>query len=106
MLQLRNYTLAFIFFRMTCNGICSGVARLGAITGILIGEMKMLNESQVVLALAGGLILISAFLIKVIPDMTKHKMPNTVQDVLLVQFPQRFPEEPNATSMATLNTVT
>ena len=97
---------------------------MGAITGILIGEMKMLNESQVVLALAGGLILTSAFLIKVIPDMTKHKMPNTVQDVLLVQFPQRYPEAiprlnaqlptpvdvddlfPNATSVATLNTVT
>ena len=79
-------------YRITCNGICSGVARLGAITGIIVGEMKILNESPVVLTLAGALIMISAFLIKIIPDMTKHKMPNTIQDVLLVQFPERFNE--------------
>ena len=79
-------------YRITCNGICSGVARLGAITGLIIGEMKILNESPVALTLAGVLIMISAFLIKIIPDMTKHKMPNTVQDVLLVQFPERFNE--------------
>ena len=84
---------------MTCNGICSGAARLGAITGLIVGEMKILNESPVVLTLAGVLIMISAFLIKVIPDMTKHKMPNTLQDVLMVQFPQRFPE-PNPPNLA------
>ena len=83
-------------YRITCNGICSGVARLGAITGIIVGEMKILNESPVVLTLAGALIMISAFLIKIIPDMTKHKMPNTIQDVLLVQFPERFNENDTA----------
>ena len=27
-----------LYFRSTCTGICSGAARLGAITGIIIGE--------------------------------------------------------------------
>ena len=71
---------------MTCNGICSGAARLGAITGILLGEMKILNGSSTVLILTGILILISAFLIKVLPDMTKHRMPKSNKDVMLVQF--------------------
>ena len=56
--------------------------------------MKILNESPVVLTLAGTLILISAFLLKVIPDMTKHKMPNSTNDVMLVQFPARNTEIP------------
>jgi hypothetical protein len=30
--------LIHTYFRSTCTGICSGAARLGAITGIIIGE--------------------------------------------------------------------
>ena len=74
------------FSRATCTGICSGAARLGAITGIIIGEMKLLHSSFLVNILAGIVTLISALLIKVLPDMTKEKMPVTSKDIENVQF--------------------
>ena len=79
-----------LLFRTTCTGICSGAARLGAITGIIVGEMKLLHSSMVVNTLAGIVTLISALLIKVLPDMTKEKMPVTSKDIEKVQFPERF----------------
>ena len=78
------------YFRTTCTGICSGAARLGAITGIIIGELKLLHSSFVVNALAGIVTLISALLIKVLPDMTKENMPVTSQDIEKVQFPEKI----------------
>ena len=89
-------------FRNTCTGICSTSARIGAITGILLGEMKILNLSHVLLAFTGTLILISGFLIKLLPDMTKHKLPENSEDVLKVQFPssnQILPKTSNATEL-------
>ena len=79
-----------LYFRTTCTGICSGAARLGAITGIIIGELKLLHSSFVVNALAGIVTLISALLIKVLPDMTKENMPVTSQDIEKVQFPEKI----------------
>jgi len=77
-------------YRSTCTGICSGAARLGAITGIIIGELKLLHSSFAVNALAGIVTLISALLIKVLPDMTKENMPVTSQDIEKVQFPEKI----------------
>ena len=77
-----------ISYRNTCTGICSGAARLGAITGILLAEMNILNNSSVVLTFAGTFVAFAALLIKLLPDMTKHKMPNTVDDVMQIQFPR------------------
>ena len=83
-----KYLFINVSYRNTCTGICSGAARLGAITGILMAEMNILNNSSVVLTFAGTFVLFAAFLIKLLPDMTKHKMPNTVDDVMQIQFPR------------------
>jgi hypothetical protein len=40
--------------------------------------------------LAGIVTLISALLIKVLPDMTKENMPVTSQDIEKVQFPEKI----------------
>ena len=45
---------------------------------------------MVVNALAGIVTLISALLVKVLPDMTKERMPVTSKDIEKVQFPERF----------------
>jgi len=75
-------------FRNTCTGICSGAARLGAITGILVSELKILDASYVLLT-AGCFVLVSAFLIELLPDMTKHELPNNPEDLMKVQFPDK-----------------
>ena len=75
-------------FRNTCMGICSGATRLGAITGILLSELQVLNESYVLLT-AGCFMLVSAYLILLLPDMTKYNLPNTPEDVMKVQFPDK-----------------
>ena len=54
-----------------------------------IGELKLLHSSFVVNALAGIVTLISALLIKVLPDMTKENMPVTSKDIEKVQFPEK-----------------
>ena len=78
------------YFRTTCTGLCSGAARLGAITGIMIGELNLLHSSVIVNVLAALVTLLSAFLIKILPDMTKHRMPVSLQDIAKVQFPEMF----------------
>ena len=56
--------------------------------------MNVLNNSNVVLTFAGTFVLFAAFLIKLLPDMTKHDMPNTVEDVMRVQFPRAIQNQP------------
>jgi hypothetical protein len=55
-----------------------------------IGELKLLHSSFAVNTLAGIVTLISALLIKVLPDMTKENMPVTSQDIEKVQFPEKI----------------
>ena len=77
-------------FRTTSTGICSGAARVGAITGIMIGELNLLHSSLIVNTLAAIVTLLSAVLIKILPDMTKERMPVTLEDISKVQFPEMF----------------
>ena len=67
--------------RTTCTGICSGAARIGAITGIILGELKSFHQSPAVVILAGIFCVISAIFSKVLPDMTKEKMPKNLNDI-------------------------
>ena len=88
MLDLRNcliYELSC--FRSGFVGLCSGVARIGAITGIILGDYNLFHLFAPVLILAGTLALFSSILVPFLPDMTKHKMAKTYQDIQRVQFP-------------------
>ena len=67
--------------------MCSGVARIGAITGIILGDYNLFHFFTPVLILAGTLALFSSMLVPFLPDMTKHKMAMTYQDIQKVQFP-------------------
>merc|ERR1711935_689489 len=67
-------------------GLCSGIGRLGAILGIILGQYKKLHLSTPVRVVAGASALISAFLILVLPDLTKQKMPCTVNEIEVLQF--------------------
>jgi hypothetical protein len=80
-------------FRTTSTGICSGAARIGAITGIMIGELNLLHSSFIVNTLAAIVTLLSAVLIKILPDMTKERMPVALDDISKVQFPEMFRNE-------------
>ena len=82
-----------IIYRTTCTGLCSGAARLGAITGIMIGELDLLHSSFIVNLLAAIVTLLSAVLIKILPDMTEKRMPVTLHDITRVQFPELFKNE-------------
>ena len=79
-------------FRTTCMGLCSGAARLGAITGIMIGEYDLFSSFGVSL-LAAIVTLLSAGFIKILPDLTEERMPVTLQDITKVQFPELFKNE-------------
>jgi len=72
--------------RMNGLGLCSGIGRLGAIMGIILGEYKWLHLSTPVKIVAGASTLISAFLILALPDLTKEKMPQTVSEIEAFQF--------------------
>ena len=74
-------------FRTGFVGVCSGVARIGAITGIILGDYNLFHLFTPVLILAGTLALFSSILVPFLPDMTKHKMAKTYQDIQRVQFP-------------------
>ena len=82
-----------MIYRATCTGLCSGAARLGAITGIMIGELDLLYSSFIVNLLAAIVTLLSAVLMKILPDMTEKRMPVTLHDITRVQFPELFKNE-------------
>merc|ERR1711963_1022322 len=75
-------------YRTTCVGFCSGFARIGAITGIVFSEFNILFLNAPVLLLARALAFLSSILVPFLPEMTKHKMPETYQDIQKVQFPR------------------
>lgn len=47
--------------------------------------------------MAGIITLLSGFLVKVVPDMTKSNMPITWEDIRRVQFPETDSESPKPT---------
>merc|ERR1711963_858447 len=61
--------------------------RIGAITGIILGDYNLFHLFTPVLILAGTLALFSSILVPFLPDMTKQKMAKTYQDIQKVQFP-------------------
>ena len=79
-----------LFFRTSCVGLCSGFARIGAIVGIIFGELKVLHHYEPILILAGILAMLSGVLIPFLPEMTKSKMPKTYLDIQKVQFRTLF----------------
>ena len=56
----------------------------------MIGELNLLHSSLIVNTLAAIVTLLSAVLIKILPDMTKERMPVTLEDISKVQFPEMF----------------
>ena len=56
----------------------------------MIGELDLLHSSFVVNLLAAIVTLLSAVLIKFLPEMTEKRMPITLQDITKVQFPELF----------------
>ena len=74
------------FSRTKGLGLCSGIGRLGAILGIILGEYKKLHLSTPVQVVAGASTLISAFLILALPDLTQQKMPQTLNEIEVMQF--------------------
>ena len=86
--QLATLIILYFIFRTTCVGLCSGFARIGAITGIVFSEFNILFLNTPVLLLAGALAFLSSILVPFLPEMTKHKLPETYQDIQKVQFPR------------------
>ena len=74
-------------------GLCSGIGRLGGILGIILGEYKKLHLSPPVRTVIGASTLISAFLIRILPDLTQQKLPKNIRQIEEVQF--RTPTEEN-----------
>ena len=75
--------------RTSFVGICSGMARIGAIIGIIFGEYDMFHFLKPVLVFAGTLSIISAMLITFLPETTKSKMPETYQDIQMIKIPKK-----------------
>ena len=90
---VRIYFTFFSYFRTSCVGLCSGFARIGAIVGIIFGELKVLHHYEPILILAGILAMLSGVLIPFLPEMTKSKMPKTYLDIQKVQFRTLFNKE-------------
>ena len=59
---------------------------MGAITGIIVGEMELLHSSSLVNSLAGIITFISALLVNILPEMTQKRMPQTLEEIKAVQF--------------------
>jgi len=59
-----------------------------------------------VLSTAGFLTLASAILIYILPDMTKHEMPTTFEDVIKIQFPGPLSKEANESRSQVLHKYT
>ena len=71
------------YFRLIGVGLCSGLGRLGAIAGVVLGEYKHLHLSAPVLVTAGAITLISAFAISKVPDYTRRQtLPKNMEDTL------------------------
>ena len=70
-----------IFFssRTTFIGLCSGMARLGAIIGIVVVEIETSIVGRCASVL--GLIVCILPLIPYLPDLTKQKMPKTFKQM-------------------------
>ena len=79
-------------YRMKGVGICSGLGTIGGIVGIILGEYQKLPYSTTVIAVIGALTLITAFLIRVLPDITKEKMPKTFADLEKLQAQPESPQ--------------
>ena len=77
----------WFFFRTIYTGICSGFARIGAIIGIVMDEMKLLHFNVAVNAMTGIIILLSGLFIQFLPDMTQKNLPKTWEDISKVQYP-------------------
>ena len=87
LLKRRSPVISYAFFSRTKGlGLCSGIGRLGAILGIILGEYKKLHLSTPVQVVAGASTLISAFLILALPDLTQQKMPQTLNEIEVMQF--------------------
>ena len=54
--------------------------------GIFLGEHKQLHLSNTVMFVMGFLLLVSAVFLKLLPDLTKHKMPRTLKELEDIQF--------------------
>jgi len=67
-----NILPIYFNFRTTSTGICSGAARIGAITGIMIGELNLLHSSLIVntLAAIGGFQLLDLIITELKIHMT------------------------------------
>merc|ERR1719510_2743639 len=68
-------------YRMNGIGICSGFGRIGGIAGIILGEYNQLPYSKPVIAVVGAMALMTAFLIRILPDMTREKMPKDFAEI-------------------------
>ena len=75
--------------RTSFVGICSGMGRIGAIVGIILGEYDMFHFFKPVLVFAGTLSIISAMLIIFLPETTKSKMPETYQEIQMIKIPKK-----------------
>ena len=65
--------------RTTFIGLCSGMARLGAIIGIVVVEIETSIVGRCASVL--GLIVCILPLIPYLPDLTKQKMPKTFKQM-------------------------
>ena len=85
-LTVNIFQLRWISYRNIAVGFCSGIGRLGAILGIFLGEHKQLHLSTTVMFVMGFLMMVSAVFLKLLPDLTKHKMPRTLKELEDIQF--------------------
>ena len=69
------------FFRPFGVGLCSGIGRLGAILGLILGEYKKLHLINPAMIVIGVLTFISAVLVNLLPDLTKKIMPKNLTDI-------------------------
>lgn len=79
-------------------GICSGAARIGAIVGIVMDEMKLLHPNLVANIIAGAIFLLSGLLIRILPDCTKSNLPVTWDDVAKIENPIVRASDPESKS--------
>ena len=73
------------FYRTAFVGICSGAARIGAITGIVMDEMKLLHPNVTASIVTGMIFLQIGLLFRIIPDLTKSKLPLTWEDTIKIK---------------------
>ena len=69
------------FVRTSLTGVCSFVARLGALLGISLGEYDVLHRYNITMFLAAALSFLSAVLLQFLPEMTEIKMADTYEEI-------------------------